>query len=145
MDRTISLAYPATIEKDGRSYLAEASDLEEANGVGATPEFALNDLIASLENVIASRMEDRELVPAPSRPGKNQKVAVLPGLTSAKVALYQAMMEQELRIADLARAMKVDRKIVDRLLDLNHKSRFDQIEKAFAALDCRLVMSLEVA
>jgi antitoxin HicB len=34
---------------------------------------------------------------------------------------------------------------VDRLLDLNHASRLDQVESAFAALDKRIVIDIQDA
>ena len=50
-----------------------------------------------------------------------------------------------IRKADLAR--KLDWRVtqIDRLLDLNHASRLDQIEAALAALKKRLIVDVEDA
>lgn len=50
-----------------------------------------------------------------------------------KVAVYQAMRARGWRKADLARALHVDPRQVDRLLDLRHGSPVAQIEAALAA------------
>jgi antitoxin HicB len=60
--------------------------------------------------------------------------ATLPAMSAAKVALYQAMRAQDVRKAELARRLGVHLPQVDRLLDLRHASRFDQIDSALRAL-----------
>jgi len=60
-----------------------------------------------------------------------------------KVAVYQAMRARGWRKADLARALHVDPRQVDRLLDLRHGSPVAQIEAALAA--CGQAMRVELA
>jgi antitoxin HicB len=55
-------------------------------------------------------------------------------LESAKLGVYQAMTEQGVRKAELARRLGWHMPQVDRLLDLRHASRLDQIEAAARAL-----------
>jgi antitoxin HicB len=66
----------------------------------------------------------------------------LPALTAAKVLLYRAMREAGVRRADLARRLGWQGPQVDRLLDLGHASRLDQIEQAPAALGKRLSVDI---
>ena len=55
-------------------------------------------------------------------------------LECAKLGVYQAMTEQGVRKAELARRLGWHLPQVDRLLDLSHASRLDQIEAAARAL-----------
>ena len=135
--------YPATVERDGDGWLAEAPDLPMANGVGSSRETALADLMASLESCIVSMIEDREVVPLPSQAG--QATVALPALASAKIALYRAMLEKGWRKADLARALGVTQNVADRLVDLNHASKLDHIERALLLLGKRLVIAVDTA
>ena len=80
-------------------------------------------------------------LPLPS-PAAGRPCAVLPALTAAKVLLYRAMREAGVRKADLARRLGWHGPQIDRLLDLNHASRLDQIEAALAALGKRLTVDL---
>ena len=64
---------------------------------------------------------------------------------AAKIALYQAMREQGVRKADLARKLKLHPPQVDRLLNLHHKSRLDQLDAALEALGKRLELRVRAA
>jgi antitoxin HicB len=58
----------------------------------------------------------------------------LPAIVAAKLALYGAMIETNTRKADLARKLGMHPPQVDRLLNLDHHSRLDEIEKAAKAI-----------
>lgn len=62
----------------------------------------------------------------------------LPLTTALKVALYRVMRQNGVRRADLQRRLKWNRESVDRLFRLDHKSKLDQIEAAFAAMELKL-------
>ena len=55
------------------------------------------------------------------------------------------MQASGLRKADLARRLGVSKPQVERLFDLTHASRLEQIEQAFRALHKRLELSVEDA
>jgi antitoxin HicB len=55
-------------------------------------------------------------------------------LIAAKLALYELMIKTGTRKADLARKLGIHAPQVDRLLDLDHESRLDQIDNALRAL-----------
>jgi antitoxin HicB len=93
---------------------------------------ALLRAIDALETVLAARIDDREDIPLPS-PAAGRPCVVLPALTTAKVLLYRAMREAGLRKADLVRRLGWHAPQIDRLLDLNHASRLDQIEAALGS------------
>jgi antitoxin HicB len=62
-----------------------------------------------------------------------------------KLSIYQAMLAQRVSKAELSRRLKCHMPQVDRLLDLRHVSRLDQLEAAFRALGKRLVIQVEDA
>jgi antitoxin HicB len=55
------------------------------------------------------------------------------------------MLDADVRKAELARRLWISRPQVERLLDLSHRSRLDQIEQAFRVLKKRLELSVEDA
>ena len=64
--------------------------------------------------------------------------ATLPTLTSVKVLLYQGMREQDVGKAELARRLGWHLPQVDRVLDIEHHSRLDQMDAALGAIGRRL-------
>ena len=79
-------------------------------------------------------IEDRAPIPHPRRPKRRQRVITLPALTEAKLELYRQMRAAEIGKAELARRLNCHLPQVDRLLDLAHGSRLDQIEQALLAV-----------
>ncbi len=74
------------------------------------------------------------------RPGRarGRPVVILPPLVAAKLALYEAMRAQQMTRTELARRLGLQENAVRRLLDLDHRSHIDQIDRALAALGKRL-------
>jgi antitoxin HicB len=85
-------------------------------------------------------MSEREDVPAPSA-GRGDRVA-LPVQSALKVLLYQQMLRQGVRKAELARRMGLHRQEVDRILTLNHATSLAKIESAFATLGKQVDVSI---
>lgn len=74
-----------------------------------------------------------------------RSVAILPPQVTAKLAIYQAMREAGLTQAALAERLNCDPRHVRRLLDLDHRSRLDQLEAALSALGKRLALEVRDA
>ena len=125
--------FPVTLTPDGDTVLVTFPDVPEAITFGADEDEALLQAVDALESALAFYVGDRKPLPAPS--AANGRPTVRPSaLECAKLGVYQAMTEQGLRKADLARRLGWHLPQVDRLFDLNHASRFDQIEAAARAL-----------
>jgi antitoxin HicB len=136
------LAYAVDLERDtSGTLLVTFPDFSEAVTFGEDESDALLRAESALETVLAARIDDREDIPLPS-PAAGRPCVILPALTAAKVLLYRAMREAGVRKADLARRLGWHGPQIDRLLDLNHASRLDQIEAALAALGKRLSVDL---
>ena len=77
-------------------------------------------------------------VPAPSAPRRGGQTVPLPPLLVAKVELYNTMLAQRVNKAELGRRLHWHLPQVDRVLDVRHASRLDQLEQALAAVGKRL-------
>ena len=129
------IAYPITLENDDGTVLATSPVFPELTTFGEDPEEAIARAVNALEEAIAARIHDRKDIPSPSR-GKT--FALLPTLTSVKVMLYQDMREQGIGKAELARRLGWHLPQVDRVMDVQHRSRLDQMEAALGAIGRRL-------
>ncbi len=126
------LSYPVKLTPDDNdTVLVSAPDFPELTTFGEDEEDALWHAVDALEEAIAARMQTREDVPEPSR---GRRRVALPTQTALKVLLYQAMRRKRVRKAELARRLHWHAPQVDRLLDLRHASRLDQIDAAANAL-----------
>ena len=77
-------------------------------------------------------------LPAPSAPAGRRLVP----LVAAKAEVYRAMRAAGVSTAELARRVGVSPQQAQRLFDIHHASRLDQID---AALGRRLVVATEAA
>jgi hypothetical protein len=66
----------------------------------------------------------------------------LPALETAKLALYRAMRTGRIAKADLARRLHWHAPQVDRVIDVHHGSKLDQLEAALAAVGKRLIVDV---
>ena len=132
-------AFPYAFEpEESGGVLVQFVDVPEAHTVGAIEaaaggDRALDCLIAALGGYIKLARK----IPRPS-PARGRPVAVLPPLVAAKLALYEAMRAQGITRTELARRLGLQENGVRRLLDLDHRSHIDQIDRALAALGQRL-------
>jgi len=136
--------YPVTLTPDDGSVLVTFADVPEAITFGADEDEALLHAVDALETGLSFYVDARKPLPFPSKPQRGQKTVRPGALEGAKLGLYQAMMEQGLRKADLARRLGWHLPQVDRLFALDHASRFDQIESAARALGRRVEVEVRV-
>ena len=133
--------YPVKLKRDTNgSLLVGFRDVPEAHTFGEDEVEALQRAVDALETALILYMQENRDIPRPTHPKKGEKVMVLPALSEAKITLYQAMRDAQVRKSELARRLGWHLPQVDRLLDLRHHSRLDQLEAAFAALDKRLTV-----
>lgn len=129
------LRYPVILATDTNGTIQVSfPDVPEANTFGEDIEEALMHAVDALETALSMYIDDRRDVPRPSPIKKRGKAVTVPALSEAKIALYQAMRSQRVSKAELARRLNCHMPQVDRLLDLMHASRFDQLEAALRAV-----------
>ena len=139
------LRYPVKLLKDTNdTILVDVPDVPEAHTFGEDREEALLRAPDAIESALLCYIDLRRDIPMPRATSKGPFVT-LPALTEAKVALYTAMRTAKIGKAELARRLNCHLPQVDRLLDLRHASRLDQLEAAFRALGRQLSIEISVA
>ena len=126
--------YPVTLTKDGDIILVTFRDIPEAITFGANKEEALLNAVDALESGLSFYVESRKPLPLPSKLKRGERAVSPTALESAKLGLYQAMTEQGIKKAELARRLGWHMPQVDRLFDLRHASKLEQLEAAALAL-----------
>jgi antitoxin HicB len=126
--------YPVVLEAQAEGgFVATFPDVPEAITQGEDADETLLYAVDALETALSFYVEARKPLPVPS--AAQGRPTVRPSaLECAKLGVYQAMTEQGVRKAELARRLGWHMPQVDRLLDLRHASRMDQIEAAARAL-----------
>ncbi len=137
--------YPITIKKteDGQIFASSpdmpqcvfaAESLEEAlkNGAGAIP--------AAMELFYRRK---RLPIPMPSTGGDSDVPVYVPARVQAKILLWNTLCEKGLKLADLARMMKISQAQAQRYVDLTKdKASMEAIEEALSALGCHLSLTV---
>ena len=130
--------YPVTLTYDGDTVLVTFADVPEALTFGADEDEALLQAVDALETALSFYVDARKPLPAPSKAKRGQHTVRPSALEGAKLGVYQAMTEQGIKKSELARRLGWHMPQIDRLFDLRHASRLDQIEAAARALGRQL-------
>lgn len=132
--------YPVELTPDDNdTILVTFPDIPEAVTFGEDRDEALMRAEDALETALEMYLDHRRDLPHPS-PAKGRLTVSPSAQTCAKLEVYKAMKEAGLRKTDLAKRLGWHLPQVDRLLDLHHASRFEQIEAALSAMGKRLIV-----
>ncbi|HYI63932.1 MAG TPA: type II toxin-antitoxin system HicB family antitoxin [Allosphingosinicella sp.] len=138
-------AYPVELEPDDNdTILVTFPDVPGAITFGETEAEALEQAVDALETILNFCIADRREIPLPS-PADGRPTVAPTLLGSLKVILYLAMRARGWRKADLARALGMDPRMVDRLLDLRHRSTIAQLDRALRACGQRFEVTMREA
>jgi antitoxin HicB len=142
VSNTAALSYPVDLTADdNETILITFPDVPGAITCGYDEAKALANAVDALESIFSALITDRRDIPLPS-PARGRKTVSPSLLGSLKISLYRAMRERGWRKADLARAMALNPRQIDRLLDLRHCSTVAQLEQALAACGKRVDLDL---
>lgn len=136
------MKYPVKLVHTDGVIMVTCPDLPEFASVGDDEVEALANAVDGIETTLQAYMQDRRPIPAPSPCRRGYRTVRLPALAVAKLGLWEAMQDQGLRKADLARALDVHMPQVDRLLDLRHSSRLEQVEAALEVVGRRIELTV---
>jgi antitoxin HicB len=129
------LRYPVILKRDPNGTVrVRFPDVPEALTFGVDRAEALMQAVDALETALSLYVDRRRDIPKPSAPTPKGMTVTLPVLSEAKIALYEAMRTAGVSKAELARRLNCHLPQIDRLLDLCHASRLDQVEAAFRVL-----------
>lgn len=134
--------YPVTLTPDEGSVLVTFVDVPEAITSGSDEEEALSMASDALGAGLSFYVDARQPLPAASQPTAEQKTVRPCALDCAKLGVYQAMVDQGINKAELARRLGWHTPQVDRLFDLLHKSKLNQLEAAANVLGKNLTVQI---
>jgi len=137
--------YPLELHPEPTGVWLSCPDIPEMNAAGDTLPEAMAEALNGLESALSLYVEQRRPIPRASAPSDPTLVLHLPALTVAKIMLWNAMQDEGVSRAELARRMGCTRQVVDRLVDFIHTSKIEQVERALALLGRRLSLVLEAA
>lgn len=141
----IHMKYPATFTKDEDGFVVTFRDIPEAITQGDTHDEA----IEMAEDVLLAAMdfyfEDNRQVPSPSKPKKDEVLINLPISAATKVMLLNTLLEKRVTQAELAKLMGIRPQQVTRIVNLEHTTKIDTVEKAFRALGRELDIAVAMA
>ena len=135
--------YPArlTAQPEG-GFVVTFPDVPEALTQGEDRDDALLHAVDALESALSFYVDDRRPLPVPSKVKRGQVLVRPSVLESAKLAIYTEMLVQGVKKSELARRLGWHMPQVDRLLDLNHASRMEHLEKAARSLGREIRLSV---
>jgi antitoxin HicB len=129
--RATPFTYPVVLEPDDNgTVMATLPDFPGAT-FGETREDALAHARDLLITALEDYMSRRQDLPTPS--AGRLRVGVPPSV-ALKVAVYQEMLRRRMTKTALAARMHQPKQQLDRLFNLKHRSRADQIDAAYDAL-----------
>lgn len=135
--------YPASFKADpSGGFVVTFRDIPEAITQGDDEHEAMAMAVDALITAMDFYFEDQRKVPLPSAPKRGERLIELPISLSAKVLLLNEMLDQKLRPVDLARRMSVRPQEINRLLNLEHKTKIDTVVDALHALGRRIELVL---
>ena len=133
--------YPCRIERDGDGWVASFPDVPEAlTGDGnyeQTVELAADALVSALSR---SYVERRRELPPPGACTPGEVLVRVPALVAAKFTLYSTMRRNRITRVELARRLAVSATTARRIVDPEHRSHIEQVERALRAVGRELVV-----
>jgi len=138
------MKFPVNLASDDMAggFVVTFPDIPEAITQGETREEALEMAQEALEAALEFYFEDKRAVPTPSKAEHGQDAIALPASLSAKILLFNEMLAQNVRPAELARLLGTTPQAVNRLINLQHTTRIDGIDAALHVLGKSLEIRL---
>lgn len=137
--------YPIEVTRDDNgTLLVTCPDLPEVTTFGEDEDDAFRRATDAIEEALAARIAHREDIPSPSS-ARPDWFVLLPPLTVAKVELYRTARARGMTKAALGRALGWHGPQVDRLFDVRHSSKIEQIDQALRTMGKRLEVTVEDA
>ena len=134
-------SYPCRIERDGDGWVASFPDVPEALTGGGdyqqTVELAADALVSALSR---SYVERRRELPPPGARTPGEVLIRVPALVAGKLALYSTMRRNRITRVELARRLAVSVTTASRIVDPEHRSHIEHVERALRAVGRELVV-----
>jgi len=137
-------AYAARLEPqpDG-AFLVGFPDLPEALTDGDSLVDALAHAADCLSEALAGRINNGESIPAPSSPRAGMHLVAPEPTVALKAALYTALRDRDMTIADLARRLDIEYRQAARLVDPRSPSKLTGLKAALDALGYEVAIAIQ--
>lgn len=139
------MEYPIVLTPDDNgTILVTCPDLPEVTTFGADIDDAMARASDAIEEALAARIAHHRDIPAPSPAGKHH-LATLSLMVTAKVGLYQVARERDMTKAALGRTLGLHGPQVDRLFNVRHSTKIEEIDRALRSMGKCLAVSVHDA
>lgn len=130
------MRYPVNLQPDSGGYVVSFPDIPEALTQGDTREEALSMAQDALITAFEFYFEDNQAIPMPGEVSGD--FVEVPLSVASKVLLLNAFVESGLTRVELAERVGIKKQEVNRLIDLQHATKIDAIQRAMNALGRQL-------
>ncbi len=135
--------YPARLRRESQGeIIVSFRDIPECLTSGADEAEALFEAQDALEEAIAGRIDDAEIIPVPSPRKNGEHMVAVPTATAAKAALALALRDSGLSVAEFARQFRTSEESVRKMLDPRHRTSSDRIGRALHLLGRQIAVEL---
>lgn len=134
------MRYPVDLQPDSGGYVVSFPDIPEALTQGDTREEALAMALDALITAFDFYFEDNQPIPLPSE--VTGDYVEVPLSVASKVFMLNALIESGLTRVELADRIGIKKQEVNRLINLQHATKIDAIQKAMNALGKQLDFSV---
>ena len=138
----MKVTYPIVIAKHNGLFRVSVRDVPEATAQDTDRRAAKAAAQERLREVLRERVKAHEDLPVPSTTRRREDMLAMPLLTTAKLALYQTMRDQNVSNVALGKRLGIAEGAVRRLVDPDHPSRIGAVEEALAELGKRLIVEM---
>ncbi|WP_447887573.1 type II toxin-antitoxin system HicB family antitoxin [Serratia fonticola] len=134
------MRYPVDLQPDSGGYVVSFPDIPEALTQGDTREEALAMALDALITAFDFYFEDNQPIPLPSE--VTGDYVEVPLSVASKVLMLNALIESGLTRVELADRIGIKKQEVNRLINLQHSTKIDAIQRAMNALGKQLDFSV---
>ncbi|TXE22190.1 type II toxin-antitoxin system HicB family antitoxin [Serratia ureilytica] len=134
------MRYPVNLLSDTGGYVVSFPDIPEALTQGDTREEALAMALDALITSFDFYFEDNRAIPLPSK--VTGDYVEVPLSVASKVLMLNALIDSGLTRVELAERIGIKKQEVNRLINLQHATKIDAIQKAMNALGKQLDFSV---
>jgi antitoxin HicB len=137
------MLYPVNLRPEPEGSISVSfPDIPEALTSGTDEADALRHALDALLTALDFYFDAKEPVPLPSKPARGQLCVELPASYAATVLLYNEVLRQRVRPAELAKRLGIPRQDMTRMLKPRHNTKIDSVASALAALGKHLELKV---
>ena len=124
--------YPVLVELEDDAKVLSCRDIPQANAF-TYDESIQKTAQEMLQIALSYYFKEKLYIPPASKAKKGEEIVVLPPSFVLKIILHNAMLENNIRNADIAKALDVPQSEVARIVDYRRKTKIDTMALAISA------------